>query len=129
MHTVGAVYPRMVRWTNCIYKYILLMTFEWDAAKSTRNWQQRGFDFAFASLVFEGTYVECDDTRRDYGERRVIALGLADGVPLTVVFTDRVDADGGVVRRLISARVSHKKERRRYAESLKAIQSFVEGSG
>ncbi len=104
------------------------MTFEWDSAKSTRNWQLRGFDFAFASLVFDGTYVEFDDTRRDYGERRVIALGLADGVPLTVVFTDRVDPDGGIVRRLISARVSHRKERRRYAEILKAIQSPDEGT-
>lgn len=79
--------------------------------------------------MFEGTYVEYDDTRRDYGERRVIALGLADGIPLTVVFTDRVDPHGGIVRRLISARVSHRKERRRYAESLKAIQSSDEGSG
>lgn len=105
------------------------MTFEWDPAKSTRNWQQRGFDFAFASLVFDGTYVEYDDTRRDYGERRVVALGIADGVPLTVVFTDRVDPDRGVVRRLISARVSHRKERRRYAESLKAIQPSDEGAG
>ena len=104
------------------------MTFEWDPAKSTRNWQQRGFDFAFACQIFEGTYVEYDDLRRDYGERRVIALGLADRIPLTVVFTDRVDADGHLVRRLISARVSHRKERRRYAESLKAIQAPDEGS-
>lgn len=79
--------------------------------------------------VCELGVVEYDDTRRDYGERRVVALGLADGVPLTVVFTDRVDPDGGIVRRLISARVSHRKERRRYAESLKAIQPPDEGAG
>lgn len=78
--------------------------------------------------MFDGTYVEYDDTRRDYGERRVIALGIADGVPLTVVFTDRVGPGGGIVRRLISARVSHRKERRRYVESLKAIQSPDEGA-
>lgn len=103
------------------------MTFEWDLAKSTRNWQQRGFDFAFASQVFDGTYVEYDDTRRDYGERRLVALGSAEGVPLTVVFTDRVDPGGRLVRRLISARLSNRKERRRYAESLKAIQPSDEG--
>jgi len=103
------------------------MTFEWDPAKSTRNWQQRGFDFAFASGVFDHTYVEYDDTRRDYGERRVVAVGLADGVPLTVVFPDRVDPGGGVVRRVISARVSNRKERRRYAGSLKAIHPSDEG--
>ena len=96
------------------------MIFEWDAAKSARNLELRGFDFAFASQVFTGTYVEFDDTRRDYGERRVLALGLADGIPLTIIFTDRVDPDRGVVRRLISARLSNRKERRRYAEAIEA---------
>lgn len=98
------------------------MTFEWDHAKSTRNLALRGFDFEFASLVFASTYVEFDDTRRDYGERRVIAHGLADGIPLTVVYTDRVEPDGSVVRRIISARLSKRKERRRYAETLEAIR-------
>ena len=98
------------------------MTFDWDPAKSDQNIVERGFDVAFAALVFTGPYVEFDDTRRDYGERRVIALGRADGIPLTVVFTDRVAAAGGRVRRIISARVSHRKERRRYAESLEATR-------
>jgi uncharacterized protein len=94
------------------------VTFDWDPAKSARNLVQRGFDFEFATLVFLGTYVEFDDTRRDYGERRVVALGLADDIPLTVVFTDRVRSDGAIVRRVISARLSHWKERRRYAEAI-----------
>lgn len=98
------------------------MTFDWDPAKSDDNFARRGFDFAFASLIFAGTYVEADDTRQDYGEHRVIALGLADGIPLTVVFTDRVTADGSIVRRIISARLSSRKERRRYAESLEVFR-------
>lgn len=98
------------------------MTFDWDPAKSDQNFARRGFDSAFAALIFAGAYVEADDTREDYGEHRVIALGLADGIPLTVVFTDRVAADGSIVRRIISARVSSRKERRRYAESLEAIR-------
>jgi hypothetical protein len=102
------------------------MTFEWDAAKSERNHSRRGFDFEFASQLFAETYVEFDDTRRDYGERRVVALGRADGIPLTVVFTDRVRPDGGVVRRVISARLSNRKERRRYAEALEASQGSHE---
>ncbi len=99
------------------------MIFEWDAAKSTRNLGLRGFDFEFASLVFAGTYVEFDDTRRDYGERRMVALGTADGIALTVVFTDRVEPTGDVVRRLISARLSNRKERRQYAEALEATRA------
>ena len=94
------------------------MTFDWDATKSDRNLVQRGFDFEFAAQIFVTTYVEFDDTRRDYGERRVVALGIVDGIPLTVVFTDRVAIDGAIVRRLISARLSHRKERRRYAEAI-----------
>jgi uncharacterized DUF497 family protein len=94
------------------------VTYDWDAAKSDRSLAQRGFDFEFACQIFAGTYVEFDDTRRDYGERRVVALGLADAIPLTVVFTDRVASHGGIVRRLISARLSHRKERRRYAEAI-----------
>jgi len=88
-----------------------------------RNLWQRGFDFEFASLTFAATYVEFDDTRRDYGERRVVAFGIADGISLTVVFTDRVEPTGGVVRRLISARLSNRKERRQYAEALEAIRA------
>ncbi len=98
------------------------MTFDWDPAKSDENLVVRGFDFAFAALVFAGPYVEFDDTRRDYGERRIVALGVANGIPLTVVFTDRLAPTGAVVRRVISARLSNRKERRRYAESLEAIR-------
>ena len=97
------------------------MIFDWDPQKSTTNYTQRGFDFAFASLIFGGPYVEFDDSRRDYGERRVIALGRADGIPLTVVFTDRLDSDGQVVRRIISARLSNRKERHRHAQAIAAL--------
>lgn len=52
----------------------------------------------------------------------MFALGLADGILLTVVFTDRVAADEAIVRRIISARVRSRRERRRHAESLEAIR-------
>ncbi len=103
------------------------MTFDWDPHKSEENFASRGFDFEFAALVFSSPHVEFDDTRRDYGERRMIALGVAEGVRLTVVFTDRLtnDSIGGareIVRRIISARLSNRKERCRYAEIIEASQ-------
>ena len=82
----------------------------------------RRFDFEFATLVFASTCIEFDDTRRDCGERRVIALGVADGIPLTVVFTDRVGDARAIIRRVISARLSNRKECRRYAEVIEASQ-------
>jgi uncharacterized DUF497 family protein len=87
--------------------------FTWDAAKSERNLTERGFDFAFAALAFSGPTLERIDTRQDYGEVRRIGLGVADAIPLTIVFTDRAEA-GDVVRRIISARVSNRRERQAY---------------
>lgn len=60
-----------------------------------------------------GPALEKPDTRRDYGEARVIAVGAADGFMLTVVYTDRSGPDG-LERRLISARRSNRRERKAY---------------
>jgi hypothetical protein len=92
--------------------------FGWDRRKSARNLRERAFDFAFATLVFDGPTLERDDTRGDYGERRVIAIGLAQGLALTVVYTDRAGTVGDVVRRIISARLSNRREREAYFEAL-----------
>lgn len=93
------------------------MRFGWDARKSDQNLRDRGFDFEFATLVFDGPTLERIDSRRDYGERRVIAIGVADGVALTIVYTDRAEA-GDQVRRIISARVSSRREREAYEEAV-----------
>ena len=91
------------------------MRYTWDPEKSERNLAERGFDFAFAALAFARPTLERIDTRQDYGEVRRIALGVAEGIPLTIVFTDRAEA-GEVVRRIISARVSSRRERQAYRE-------------
>lgn len=54
-----------------------------------------------------------------WGTIECIYNSVYSGRPLTVVFTDRVDARG-VQRRIISARLSNRRERRRYAEILEA---------
>ena len=89
------------------------MRLTWDPAKSERNLGDRGFDVAFATLIFTGPTLEAPDTREDYGELRIIALRVADGIPLTVVYTDRAEGPD-VVRRIISARVSNRRERQAY---------------
>lgn len=61
-----------------IQTYIMNVRFIWDAAKSEANLRDRGFDFGFASLVFAGLTLEREDTRRDYGERRVISARRAN---------------------------------------------------
>ncbi len=93
------------------------MRFEWDQDKSDTNLAERGFDFGFASLIFDGSTVEVEDRRREYGERRVVAIGVADGLHLTVVYTDRHGASGQITRRIISARRSNRHEREVYQKA------------
>ena len=94
------------------------MRFDWDLAKSEANLRERGFDYAFASLLFEGSTLEVEDRRQDYGERRRVAIGRAGGVPLTVVYTDRTSGSGDIVRRIISARRSNRHERKIYEQKI-----------
>ncbi len=94
------------------------MTFDWDPEKSDANLADRGFDFEFATLIFDGAILEVEDRRRDYGEVRFVAIGLAEGIALTVVYTDRPERGGGIIRRIISARRSNRHERQAYETAL-----------
>jgi len=77
---------------------------------------------AFASLIFEGSTLEKQDRRRDYGEVRIVATGLADGIALTVAYTDRLDDEGERVRRIISARRSNRRERKAYQAAIEEAE-------
>lgn len=85
--------------------------FEWDDAKSEANLKARGFDFAHAAGIFGGPVLEMDDTRAEYGESRVQAIGKTGSAILFVVYTWR-----GNVRRIISARLAKRKERDSYGK-------------
>ena len=83
------------------------MEFAWDIAKSDATFAAWGFGFAVAASIFAGGAVEAEDTRQDYGEVRVRAIGRSvTGMVLSVVYADR-----GEVRRIISARVAGRRER------------------
>ena len=83
------------------------MVFEWDDTKSHRTFRERGFGFDYAARIFMGATLERADDRRDYGERRIQAIGRASSDILFVVYTDRGD-----IRHIISARPANRKERR-----------------
>ena len=86
--------------------------FEWDQAKSEENLAKRGFDFAYASRIFDGDVLEWEDTRRDYGETRIAAIGEVDNEIYVVVYTMR-----GEVLRMISARPASRRERNAYRQT------------
>ena len=89
------------------------MLLEWDEAKSDANYELRGFDFGYASLVFRDPFrIEWRDRRRDYGEQRYQTIGEIDGLTYFVVHTRRRDT-----LRIISARRAEQHEDRTYRES------------
>jgi hypothetical protein len=75
------------------------MTYNWDPEKNRRNIARHGIEFADAVRIFESPTVENADDRFDYGEILVYAIGLVEGIEITVIYTD-VSAS---IRRIISA--------------------------
>jgi len=88
----------------------MIMGFEWDEAKRRSNLAKHGVDFADAALVLADAQIILEDTRRDYKERRFLALGEQHSVLFVVAFTIREGAF-----RIISARRANARERRYYA--------------
>ena len=75
------------------------MAITFDAAKRARTLAERGLDFADAARVFAGVTLEIEDTREDYGEKRIICYGLLAGRMVVVGYTPR-----GADRHIFSAR-------------------------
>lgn len=90
------------------------MRFTWDRDKNLINVRRHKIVFADAVRIFEGATVERLDDRFHYGEIRVHAVGLVNGIEITVIYTDREDDE----RHIISAWRSVSHERRYYWENL-----------
>jgi len=64
------------------------MDFSWDEKKREENWKLRKVDFAEAIGIFDGPEViESIDSRFNYGEVRIQALGETGGIFYLVVYT------------------------------------------
>ena len=87
--------------------------FIWDPIKNRINITKHGISFPTAAKLFDGPRLEKEDTRRDYGETRIIALGRSEGRILRVVYTRRNSAI-----RIISARKAKKHERAAYIRQI-----------
>jgi uncharacterized DUF497 family protein len=85
------------------------MEFEWDDQKNKINIEKHGIDFNFAKEVFSVVWISKPDNRKDYGEERLIALGLLGEFVLVIVYTLR-----GEKIRLISTRLANAEERSIY---------------
>ena len=92
---------------------VLETDFEWDDNKSHTNVRLRGFDFKYASRIFEGLFVEGEGHQGGYGESRTVAVGKVGSDFVTVVYCWREGR-----RRIISARPSNRKERDGYNKKI-----------
>ena len=92
------------------------MNVTFDPAKDDSNLQKHGVSLQDASGFEWGTAVLWPDTRRDYEETRMVALGYIGLRIMAVVFVDR-PADKPNERRVISLRKANSREVKRYAET------------
>lgn len=86
------------------------MRYTWNPEKNRLNLAKYGIAFADAIRIFEGVTVEREDDRFNYGEVRVYAIGVVNGLEITVIYTDRANDE----RRIIAAWRAEPHERRYY---------------
>ena len=84
------------------------MRVSYDPSKREKALADRGLDFEDAVAVFDGLTVEVEDTRRDYGEKRIICFGLLAGRMVVVGYTPR-----GADRHVFSMRKANEREQAR----------------
>ena len=82
------------------------MRVTFDPAKRAKTLAERGLDFEDAAIVFQGTTVEIEDTRRNYGEKRIICYGLLSGRLVAIGYTPR-----GAARHIFSMRKANNREK------------------
>lgn len=88
------------------------MQITYDEAKNAANIAKHGVALADADRFEWDTAIVWADTREDYAEARMVALGYIGLRIHCVVYVDRA-----TVRRIISLRKANKREVQRYAET------------
>lgn len=86
------------------------MAITFDPAKRDETFKDRGLDFADAELVFAGVTLEVEDTRKDYGEARMICFGHLANRLVVVGYAPR-----GNDRHIFSMRKANARETKRTA--------------
>jgi len=89
------------------------VTITFDPKKRAATLAERGLDFEDACLVFAGPTFEVEDTRRNYGERRIVCFGVLQGRIVVLGYTPR-----GADRHIFSMRKANDREKTRIAPLL-----------
>lgn len=89
------------------------MKLEWDEEKRIANIAKHDVDFRDAATLFKHPFLHMEDNRRDYGEKRYVAIGQIEGRVMVIAFTIREDKI-----RIISLRKANKREQEKYKKSI-----------
>ena len=89
------------------------MKITFDPRKRDEALLARGLNFEDAALVFAGITLELEDTRKNYGEMRMICFGKLEGRMVVVGYAPR-----GADRHVFSMRKANDREKRRIAPLL-----------
>ena len=89
------------------------MKITFDLPKRDEALLARGLNFEDAALVFAGITLELEDTRKNYGEMRMICFGKLEGRMVVVGYAPR-----GADRHVFSMRKANDREKRRIAPLL-----------
>ena len=89
------------------------MRYEWDEEKNRGNFTKHGLRFEDAEQVFSGPCVTFVDERFEYGEERLVTLGLLAGRLVVLAHAPR-----GEGTRVISMRKGNRREQEIYQERL-----------
>ena len=81
------------------------MVITYDPLKRARTLTMRQLDFEDAKFVFEATNFETEDTRKDYGEKRIVCFGMLRDRIVVIGYTPR-----GADRHVFSMRKANDRE-------------------
>ena len=89
------------------------MKFTWHEPKRLSNLKKHGLDFANAYKLFSSPMLIFEDIRENYGEQRMIGVGLLDS---KIVLSVYIETDNEI--RIISMREATKHETNQFYEYL-----------
>ena len=81
------------------------MAITYDPPKRAQTLAERNLDFEDAKLIFESTNFETEDTRKDYGEKRILCFGMLRDRMVVIGYTPR-----GADRQVFSMRKANDRE-------------------
>jgi uncharacterized DUF497 family protein len=99
------------------------MQVTYDPAKRATTLQERGLDFEDARVVLDGPALRFEDTRKDYGERRMICIGTLRERMVVVGYVQR-----GLDCHVFTMRKCNAREIKKYAALLEQARRGFAGA-